>query len=243
MFGNEHLSSITCVVHAARTAPCRLLTFQGSTKRAELKGESNKRIRVFSDDEEQRLFATVPQDYPSPILLALHTGMRKGEMLNLKWEGVDLKRKRLTIRESKAGEAHHEPMNEVVIQTLQSLPRMLHNPYVFYGRNCGDRLRNGIKNTDWKRYLKEAKIENFHWHDLRHTFASRLVMKGINLYKLLGHHSLDMTERYAHLAPDFLQNAVDVLAIPAAQVIPELTPAANASNSSSVSSSFQTTRP
>jgi len=107
-------------------------------------------------------------------------------------------------------------------------------------------LKNGIKNTDWKRYLKEAGIENFHWHDLRYTFASRLVVKGINLYvvsKLLGHHSLDMTERYAHLAPDFLQNAVDVLAIPAAQVTPELTPAANASNSSSVSSSFQTMRP
>ena len=92
----------------------------------------------------------------------------------------------------------------MVIQTLQSLPRMLHNPYVFYGRNRGERLKNGIKNTDWKRYLKEAKIENFHWHDLRHTLASRLVMKGINLYivsRLLGHHSLDMTERYAHLAP------------------------------------------
>ncbi|HEU0007003.1 MAG TPA: tyrosine-type recombinase/integrase [Terriglobia bacterium] len=71
---------------------------------------------------------------------------------------------------------------------------------------------------------------------MRHTFASRLVMKGINLYivgKLVGHPSLDMTERYAHLAPDFLQNAVDVLAIPAVvQVTPELTPAANASNSS-----------
>ena len=105
----RHLSSITCVVHAAGTAPCRLLTSQGSTKRAELKAESNKRIRFFSDDEEQRLFATVPQEYHSPILLALHTGMRKGEMLNLKWEGVDLKRKRLTIRESKAGEARHEP--------------------------------------------------------------------------------------------------------------------------------------
>ena len=66
-------------------------------------------------------------------------------MLCLRWEDVDLKRKRLTVRESKAGEARHEPMNEVVIQTLQSLPRMLHNPYVFYGRNCRDRLKNGIK--------------------------------------------------------------------------------------------------
>jgi site-specific recombinase XerD len=62
--------------------------------------------------------------------------------------------------------------------------------------------------------MREARIENFRWHDLRHTFASRLVMAGIDLYtvsKLLGHHSIKMTERYAHLAPDHLQRAVDAL--------------------------------
>ena len=94
-------------------------------------------------------------------------------------------------------------------------------PTFFAAATAETGSRTESKNTHWKRYLKEAKIENFHWHDLRHTFASRLVMKGINLYidsKLLGHRSLDMTERYAHLAPDFLQNAIDVLAIPAAQV-------------------------
>ena len=204
--------------------------------------ENNKRVRYLTEDEENRLSSTVPKEYHPLVILSLHTGMRKGELLNLKWEDIDFKQKRLMIRESKAGEARHLPMNDFVIQTLQCLPRMLHNPYVFYGRNPGDRLKNGIKNTDWKKYLKEAGIENFHWHDLRHTFASRLVMKGINLYtvsKLLGHHSLDMTERYAHLAPDYLQKAVEVLA----QVTPELTPAANGSPSASVSNSFQKTRP
>jgi site-specific recombinase XerD len=78
--------------------------------------------------------------------------------------------------------------------------------------------------------LKEARIENFRCHVLRHTFASRLVMGGRNLYevkKLLGHHDLKMTERYAHLAPDYLREAVAVLTKSSAQVAPELAPASS----------------
>jgi len=105
-------------------------------------------------------------------------------------------------------------MNQVVIEALKSLPRMLHNPCVFYGRDAGQPLKNGIKHSDWLKYLQASGIENLHWHDLRHTFSCRLVMKGVDLYtvsKLMGHHSLEMTERYAHLAPDFLKSAVNVL--------------------------------
>ena len=68
--------------------------------------------------------------------------------------------------------------------------------------------------SDWLKYLKKGGIRNLHWHDLRHTFANRLVVRGVDLYtvsKLMGHHSLEMTERYAHLAPDSLKNAVDAL--------------------------------
>jgi Phage integrase family len=101
---------------------------------------------------------------------------------------------------------------------------MLHNPHVFYGRKAGEHFKNGIKNTDWKRYLREAGSEDFHWHDLRHTFASRLVMRGIDLFtvsRLLGHSNSEMTQRYAHLAPDYLQNAVEVLAISKAEQPPK----------------------
>jgi site-specific recombinase XerD len=122
-------------------------------------------------------------------------------------------------------------MNDVVIEALQSIPPMLHNPYVFYGRNAGENLKNGVKNSDWKKYLTAAGIEDFHWHDLRHTFASRLVMKGVDLYtvsKLMGHYSTEVTERYAHLANAHLQKAVDSLTIPSAQVTPKVTPAKKA---------------
>ena len=158
--------------------------------------------------------ATLPKDYHTLVTVALHTGLRKSEQLRLKWVDVDFQRQRITVRESKAGEARHIPMNQVVIEALKGLPRMLHNPYVFYGRNVGKPLHNGIKHSDWLNYLEATGIEDLHWHDLRHTFASRLVMKGVDLYtvsKLMGHHSLEMTERYPHLAPDYLKDTVNVL--------------------------------
>ena len=70
----------------------------------------------------------------------------------------------------------------------------------------------------WEQWLKDANIDNFHWHDLRHTFASRLVMARVDLYvvkELLGHHSIEMTQRYAHLSPKHLKQAVEALVFPA----------------------------
>ncbi len=176
--------------------------------------ENNERVRWLTEDEEHSLFKTLPKEYHSLVLIALHTGMRKSEQLRLRWSDVDFQNRHITIVKSKSGKSRHIPMNETVIDTLKSIPRMIHNPYVFYGRKPGEPLKNGVKNSDWKKCLKEAGILDFHWHDLRHTFASRLVMKGVDLYtvsKLLGHHSLKMTERYAHLAPNYLKKAVSVL--------------------------------
>ncbi len=105
-------------------------------------------------------------------------------------------------------------MHQVVKGAMKSHARMLQNPFVIYGREAERPLKNGIQHSDWFKYLKIAGIENLRWHNLRHTFASQSVMKGVNLYtvsKLMGHHSLEMTECYAHLAPDFLKNAVNVL--------------------------------
>ena len=90
--------------------------------------------------------------------------------------------------------------------------RLINNPYVFAGKLPGKRQQDLPQS--WEDYLDKAGIEDFHWHDLRHTFASRLVMAGIDLYtvmKLLGHSSLKMTQRYAHLSPDYLKSAVGVL--------------------------------
>jgi integrase len=108
------------------------------------------------------------------VLVALHTGLQ----FDLRWEDIDLLQKTITVRESKAGEARRVRVNKVVIHTLQSLPRMINNPYVFYVCRSGDCVKDLRKL--WDKWMREARIENFRWHDLRHTFASRLVMAGVH---------------------------------------------------------------
>ncbi len=105
-------------------------------------------------------------------------------------------------------------MNDVVFEIFQSRSRirLIDNPFVFPGRKQKE-CRKDLPYY-WEELLKQATIENFHWHDLRHTFASRLVMAGVHLYtvcKLLGHADIKMTMRYSHLSPGYLKAAVDVL--------------------------------
>ena len=101
---------------------------------------------------------------------------------------------------------------------------MIDNPFVFYGHIRGDRLKDIPKECE--SWMEVAGIENFRWHDLRHTFASRLVSWGVSLYAVqafLGHSSIKVTERYSHLAQEYLQQAINTSEIPA-QVPSELPP-------------------
>ncbi len=187
--------------------------------------ENNNRVRWLTDEEETRLFTILPQKYHPLVTVALHTGLRKSEQFKLEWRDIDFKEGFITVRESKPGESRIIPMNETVEGTLRRLPRVINNPHVFVGKEPGTRRTDLPK--FWEKYLVETGIENFHWHDLRHTFASRLVMAGVDLYKvkkLLGHHDLKMTERYAHLAPGYLKEAVGLLSRKSNQLAPELAP-------------------
>jgi integrase len=186
-----------------------------------LQKENNTRIRFLTAEEEARLLAAIPGQWRTTVVFALHTGLRFSEQMLLTWEDIDAKRRILTVRESKAGEARHVPLNQIAVSTLQAIPRRLDCPWVFYTENGTQRSQMA---RQWVGWLKQAGIENFHWHDLRHTFASRLVMGGVDLYtvmKLMGHHSIEMTQRYAHLAPSHLKQAVEVSVSPT-QLTPEL---------------------
>lgn len=177
-----------------------------------LEKENNKRIRWLSDEEQTLLFKVLPQQYHPLVRVALHTGLRKTEQLSLTWADVDFRAKIITVRQSKSGEPRLIPMNSILEETLRKIPQRIDNAFVFPGIKPGERQNDLPKG--WERFLAQAKIADFHWHDLRHTFASRLVMKGVDLYKvmkLLGHHDFKMTERYAHLPPKYLKEAVDVL--------------------------------
>ncbi|WP_462379558.1 tyrosine-type recombinase/integrase [Pseudomonas sp. Marseille-QA0892] len=149
------------------------------------------------------------------VLLSLNTGMRRGEVFELTWRDVDLKTKVLTVGgdTAKSGQTRHIPLNREALEVLQCW-RDQHTRkvgYVFPGKN-GARLDNVKKS--WEELLKRAKVTSFRWHDLRHTFASKLVMAGVPLNTvrdLLGHADLKMTLRYAHLAPDSKAAAVELI--------------------------------
>lgn len=152
-------------------------------------------------------------DHITPmVLLALNTGLRFGELTALTWADVDLVSVLLTVRSesAKSGRARHVPLNSAVVEVLKAWkPEHAESgSYVFPGRDGGQ--LEEIK-TAWGAVLKAAAIDGFRFHDLRHSFASKLVMAGVDLNtvrELLGHGDIAMTLRYAHLAPEIKAAAV-----------------------------------
>lgn len=148
------------------------------------------------------------------VLLSINTGVRRGEAFNLTWADVDLKNKLITVEgdTSKSGQTRHIPLNREALDTLTNWKGQgAGKGFVFPGQN-GNRLDNVKKS--WVNLLDLAKVERFRWHDLRHTFASKLVMAGVPLNTvrdLMGHSDIKMTLRYAHLAPGTKAAAVELI--------------------------------
>ncbi len=172
----------------------------------------SKRNYVTYSDMEDQFFA----DHLKPaVLLSLNTGLRRGELLKLKWKNVDFERKMVTVEgeTAKSNKTRHVPLNEEALLILQEWKRQpgVKSSYVFCDAE-GKPFRD--MRTSWETVIKLAKISNFRWHDLRHTFASKLAIAGVDLNKvraLLGHSDYKMTLRYAHLAPEHLHEAVAML--------------------------------
>lgn len=150
-------------------------------------------------------------DHLTPmILVSINTGIRQGELFNLDWSAVDLERASLTVKGSgaKSGQTRHLPLNSEALRVIKTWQDQTGSTgLVFAGRKG---KMSEIK-TAWSTLLKRARIEGFRWHDMRHHFASRLVMAGVDLNtvrELLGHADLKMTLRYAHLAPEHKAAAV-----------------------------------
>jgi integrase len=171
----------------------------------------NKRLRFLSLEEIERLLAVVDEMLKPILVTALHAGLRRGELFSLCWEDLDFKNGVIRVVDTKNGDRREIPMSETLRNTLQRIPRRLDSPYVFPGKT-GKELKNIRRRfTD---ALKDAGIEGFVFHDLRHTFASHLVMAGVDIMtvkEFLGHKRLEMTLRYAHLAPDHKRAAINRL--------------------------------
>ena len=180
-------------------------------KSVRLLKEDNKRLRFLSLEECHRLIDCCQEHLRPIVTIALHTGMRRGEIFSLKWEQVDLEHGFILLDISKNGERREIPINTTLEYLFKDLPHSVESMYVFAGKN-GNPLTD-IKNS-FHAALKKAGILDFRFHDLRHTFASHLVMAGVDLTsvkELLGHKDITMTLRYSHLAPGHKRKAVQVL--------------------------------
>jgi integrase len=138
------------------------------------------------------------------VAVALHTGLRRSEEFQLRWEDVDFANGILTLPRSKHGSARCVPINGTARDIVRSRPSRLKGAYVFPSATGATPLDacNFVRRI-FVPALRRAGIEGFRWHDLRHTFASRLVMAGVDLrtvQELMGHKTLAMTLRYGHLS-------------------------------------------
>jgi integrase len=181
-------------------------------RKVKLLPENNRRLRYLNSHEIQALISHCTSNTKAIVITALNTGCRKGEILSLKWDNVDLKHGFILLDSTKNGERREIPINETLRDTLQGLARRVDIPYVFYDNATGKPYQDVKKSFNTA--CRKAGIKDFKFHDLRHTFASHLVMAGVDITtvkELLGHKTLTMTLRYAHLAPSHKVKAVQIL--------------------------------
>ena len=173
--------------------------------------ENNQRLRFLTEVEIDSLLTACTPHLRPIVETALHSGMRRGELLSLKWEQI--RNGFIYLTETKSGKARQIPINDRLAEVFREVRRgnQLKSPYVFcdsQGRRFYEVKRSFVS------ACRRAGLEDFRFHDLRHTFASRLVMKGASLkavQELLGHADMKMTMRYAHLSQEHLRDSVNLL--------------------------------
>ncbi len=179
---------------------------------------NNQILRWLTNNEEEQLLQAskgyLNGQLPDIIIVALHTGMRQGEILNLKWKDIDMFRRTITIMQMKTKEPKTIPMNDTLTDLIMRKSKVINmSGYVFITSKGTRILNTNLQREFWKA-LKAAEITNFRFHDLRHTFATRLIQNGVDLYavaKLLGHKDVKTTQRYAHHHPESLRQSVKIL--------------------------------
>ena len=180
-------------------------------KRIKLFKEDNMRMRYLTKEEIQRLVDNCPTYLKNIVICALNTGMRRGELLNLKWVDIDFRNKFIRLTRTKTKTQRMVPINSIVERLLLNLKERSTNEHTFCYNN-GKRVIS-IENA-FKKARKNAEINDFKFHDLRHSAASYLVMNGVDLNtvkEILGHTTINMTMRYSHLSQDHKLRAVETL--------------------------------
>lgn len=191
-----------------------------------LQAEPKERVRELSASEEARLFAVLPADLLAMVEFAMLSGQRRTELVTLKWTDVDFDAETATVTpKGQVEDRHTFPLTERMVEILDGLPRVsgIKEVFTYEAEDDAPPSKDGkvvrLKGKryafskqgwtrKWRRALAEAGIENFHFHDLRHTAATRLVRSTGNLklaQRLLNHSDIQTTARYAHATDDDLR--------------------------------------
>jgi integrase len=172
------------------------------------------RLRFLSEGEISRLREKLAPEHWPLVAFALETGLRLSEQFHARWDCVNIEQGVLTVPLSKSGRTRHVMLSEAALTILRSLSSWMHSPYLFPSPLNAAHPMQGrhfvVKVYDPA--LKAAGITDTTWHTLRHTFASRAVMAGVDIrtvQELMGHSTITMTMRYAHLSPAHLREAVN----------------------------------
>lgn len=206
---------ISCIFNSAKEAR----VFIGENPYNTLKKFrlNNERLRYLTSEEEEKLLNEVrrhSQQLYEMSIFSLHMGLRAGEIFNIMGEDVNMETNQITIRDPKNGSDRFSYMTDEVQRILKTKP-LQNGDYVFKStkgtkiNEVSDTFAKVVKYLGFNNGVKDAK-NRVVFHTLRHTYASRLVQKGVSLYvvqRLMGHKSIRMTERYAHLAPENLASA------------------------------------
>ena len=177
--------------------------------------EDNERDRWLTVDEEVCLLENSPDWRRDIILFNLQTGLKQDELLSLTWDRANIFRKTILIKDTKNGKPKTIPLNKTALGILGRKAKVISikSKIVFHSKS-GTKIDKHNLRRAFVNAMEKAGIEDFTYHGLLHTFATRLAQSGVDLYKiskLLGHKDIKTTQRYAHHCPDSLQDGVEIL--------------------------------
>jgi len=178
--------------------------------------EPKGRTRFLIPDEEAKLIKALGPRFGACARFAILTGLRQKEQFGLQWKDVDMERGLLTLMATKSGDVQYAPLNQEAQAFLESLDTWQRSKWVFPSQNPATHVDPAKVRRKYREAVKLAGIPWVTWHDLRHTFASRLAMRGVPLATiaaLLRHSTTSLVKRYAHLSPAYLKEAVEEVSV------------------------------
>lgn len=193
-------------------------------RKVRLLKEPPGRVRWLTEDERAKLYAVLPEGFRRMVVADALSGLRRGELVGLTKGQVDLKKRLLTLTKTKSNRTRHVPINDALATVLKEAMAASEGSHVFESRHRVAYTPSGVSSF-FRKLAARAGIRDFHLHDLRHDFATqvRRAGSGIDVVgKLLGHATLAMAQRYAHLGDDEMRKAVEAIAptLPTASVKP-----------------------